>query len=135
MFFFKVRKKPDFDILIVDDEKDFLDSMEVWFESQGYSVEAVTSGEQALKLLGEKTPGIIFLDVRMPQMNGIETLKKIRQSNPRIPVVIITALATEELRLASYKLGVNAFFEKSLDFYKAEHLVNSLVRVVSKRKA
>lgn len=134
MFFFKKEKQSDFDILIIDDEKDFLDSMELWFKTQGYSVEALTSGADALALLKKKTPKIIFLDLVMPQLDGVETLRGIRKSNPRIPVIMLSSHATEESRLEAYKLGVNAFLEKTLDFYSIEHLVNSLVRVVSKKK-
>lgn len=128
------QKKSDCYIMIVDDEKDFRNSMAFWFKSQGYCVEAVESGGEALELLKQKAPSIIFLDVYMPGMDGLETLQNIKKINVHIPVVLMTAFASEERRIDAYKLEANAFLDKSLDFYKAEHLINSLVRVVSKKE-
>jgi CheY-like chemotaxis protein len=127
-------RKSDFHILIVDDEKDFLSSMSVWFKSQGYLVEAVSSGQDALDLLKTKKPNIIFLDIAMPDMDGVETLKRLRKIRPHVPVVMLTKDASEEACLNAYKHGVNGFFNKSLEFYEATHLINSLARVVSKER-
>jgi DNA-binding response OmpR family regulator len=135
MFFSKPKKKSDFHILIVDDEADFLSSMEYWFKSQGYAVQTAPDGAQAIELLKKNVPNIIFLDIKMPVMDGIETLKIIRKMRLKIPVIMLVAHPSEELRVAAYKYGANAFLEKSLDFYQAEHLINSLVRVTSKQKA
>ena len=134
MFFLRSKKKPVYHVLLVDDEKDFLCSMETWFKSQGYAVQAVSSGQEALAVLKKTTPNVVFLDIAMPDMDGLETLARIRKIKPDVPVVMLTAHDTEQTRLAAYKHGANAFVEKSLDFYKVEHVINSLVRVVSKEK-
>ena len=127
-------KKSDFLILIVDDEKDFLTSMEFWFKTQGYSVVAVSSGAEALEFLKTKKPNIVFLDYVMPGMNGLETLEKIRVIFEDLPVVLLTAHADEAVRLEAYRHGINGIFDKSFGFYKAEHLLNSLVRVMSRER-
>lgn len=134
MFFFRRRKKSDFHILIIDDEKDFISSIEFWFKRQGYSVEAVMSGGAALEAIKAKDFDLIFLDVFMPMMDGLETLRQIRELKSTVPVVMISAHFSEEVRLEGYKLGVNAFLDKTQDFYKNEHLINSLVRVASKKR-
>lgn len=127
-------KKSDFRVLIIDDEKDFLSSMEFWFRSQGYTVLTAPGGREALEVLKKTVPNIIFLDYLMPDMNGVEVLARLRRMYPRIPVVMLTAHAREDVRIEAYKHGANGVFDKSLDFYKAEHLINSLVRVVSKER-
>jgi uncharacterized membrane protein (UPF0127 family)/CheY-like chemotaxis protein len=127
-------KKSDFRILIIDDEKDFLSSMEFWFRSQGYTVLTAPGGREALEVLKKTVPNIIFLDYLMPDMNGVQVLGRLRRMYPHVPVVMLTAHAREDVRIEAYKVGANGVFDKSLDFYKAEHLINSLVRVVSKER-
>lgn len=128
------KKQADFHILIVDDEKDFANSMQYWFKSQGYSVEVVNSGAEALELLKAKTPAIIFIDILMPGMDGLQTLKAIKDLKIEVPVIIMTSHDSEEMRLYANKAGVNGFLDKTQDFYKTEHLINSLVRIVVKKK-
>ena len=70
-----------FNILLVDDEQDFLEPIAFWLESKGYSVRMASNGEEALKLIEEEVPDIILLDVNMPVMNGVDTLKNIREKH------------------------------------------------------
>ena len=123
----------DFYIMIVDDEKDFLDSIRYWFTSQGYRVEVFMSGAEAIEMIKTKKPGIVFLNLQMPQQEGIATLKAIKEVDDRLPVVMLSAFGEEDMSVDAYKLGVNGFFDKSSNFYKAEHLINTLVRVIARR--
>ncbi len=127
-------KKSDFRILIIDDERDFLSSMEFWFRSQGYTVLTASSGIEGLEILKKTVPNIVFLDYLMPGIDGVQTLNRLRRMYPQLPVVMLTAHAREDVRVEAYKHGANGVFDKSLDFYKAEHLINTLVRVVSKER-
>jgi hypothetical protein len=136
--FNKPAKKPqdvksDFYIMIVDDEKGFLDSITYWFTSQGYQVQAFMSGVEAIEMIRTRRPGIVFLNLQMPQGEGLETLRVIRELDNRLPVVMLSAFGEEEMSVDAYKLGVNGFFDKSSNFYKAEHLINTLVRVIARR--
>ncbi len=123
----------DFYIMIVDDEKDFLDSIRYWFTSQGYRVEVFMSGAEAIEMIKTRKPGIVFLNLQMPHQEGIETLKAIKEVDERLPVVMLSAFGEEDMSVDAYKLGVNGFFDKSSNFYKAEHLINTLVRVIARR--
>ena len=129
----KLGKKPDVYLLLIDDEKDFLTSMDFWFKSQGYRIETAASGAEALEFLKKKMPSVIFLNVQMPAGEGIETLRRIRELSADVPVVMLSAFGSEEARVEAYKLGVNGFFDKSSNFYEAQHLINSLVRVVASK--
>jgi len=128
------KKQADFDILIVDDEKDFSEAMQYWFKSQGYNVKTVGGGNEAIELLKTQTPAIIFMDILMPGMDGLQALKAIRELKIEVPVVIMTSHDSEEMRLYANQHGVNAFLDKTRDFYTAEHIINSLVRIVAKKK-
>jgi hypothetical protein len=132
MAFAKIpKKKSDFYIMIVDDERDFLSSMEFWFKSQGYSVKALMSGKEAVEFVKKKTPSVIFLNLQMPQKEGLETLRQIREMDISVPVVMLSAFGADDSNIDAYKLGVNGFFDKSHNFYQAEHLINALVRIVT----
>jgi len=128
------RPKSDFLLLIIDDDKDFLASMSFWFKTQGYRVMTAPSGEEGLRVLKETTPSIVFLDYMMPGLDGIQTLQRIRKDFPRLPVVMLSAYAHENMRVEAYKLGANGVFDKSVNFYNAENLLNSLVRIMSRER-
>ncbi|MEW6008560.1 MAG: response regulator [Candidatus Omnitrophota bacterium] len=124
----------DIDILLIDDEKDFVSTMEFWLKGQGYKVQTVFNGQDALKIIKVQAPHIVFLDINMPVMDGIETLKRIRQIDSELPVVMITAHDTDENRKEAYKLKANAFFDKSKDFYEADHIIKSILHFFAKGK-
>ena len=104
-------------ILVVDDEKDFLFIMEYWLKSKGYEVKTVTNGLEALELVKTFDPNIILLDVNMPGIDGIETLKRLREFNKEVPVIIITAYVGEErVADASAAYQISGLFYKDKDF-------------------
>jgi len=94
-------------ILVVDDEKDICGTLRDIFIGEGYEVDIANSGKEAIKKVKTRKPDLILLDVRMPGMNGVETLKAIRKIDKEVPVAMITAyedvdLAQEALRLGAY---------------------------------
>ena len=101
-------------ILMVDDEADFLESISYWLTSKGYEVRKASSGAQGLAILKEHKPDIVFLDVMMPEMDGIETLRRIRAIDKALPVVLVTASnLTDENKYAGAKaLGISGLFPK-----------------------
>lgn len=129
-----LKTSSDFYIMVVDDETDFLDSIRYWFTSQGYKVEALSSGDEALEKIKQAKPGVVFLNLQMPNDEGLRTLRSIKEIAPDIPVIMLSAFGSEDMSIDAYKVGVNGFFDKSSNFYQAEHLMNTLVRVVSRRR-
>ena len=86
----------DREILIVDDEKDLRTMIRSIFESAGYTqITAVASGKEALAVIAKKTPGIIILDVMMPDMDGFELLQEVRAVS-KVPVLMLTAKGEAE---------------------------------------
>ncbi len=84
-------------ILWVDDEIEMLKSHIIFLEEKGYDIETVTNGEDAIYLVKEKSFSLIFLDEMMAGMGGLETLSKIKEINPNIPVVMVTKSEEESL--------------------------------------
>jgi len=110
-------------ILLVDDEDGFRRPMEFWLKARGYQVTGAASGEEGLAAIAREKPALVYLDMRMPGMNGIETLRKIRENDKKLPVIMITAYGTAKDMEEAEKLGVSGFFRKEDDFAAAAKLI------------
>jgi len=115
-------------VLVVDDEKDFLFTMDYWLRTKGYEVMTASNGQEAIEIINKKPVDIIFLDMHMPVMDGVETLKNIRELNKDTPVIIITAYAADEKRIEAEKYGVSGFFYKDKDFTESSTLIETVLR-------
>jgi CheY-like chemotaxis protein len=125
----------DIKVLLVDDEVDFTDTMSFWLESKGYSVLVNNDGESAVKTVKGSSPDIIFLDLNMPNMNGEETLKKIRAFDKELPVIIISAYIDDQKEMAEIrKLGISGVFYKGKDFKEGLELLEVALRSHKKLK-
>ena len=99
-------------ILIVDDETDFLEIMRQRVESWGYEVIPTSNGKEAMDVFRDKSPDAIILDYLMPDINGIQLLRKIRAINMKVPVIMFTAKPEFEAIKDTEKLNVLAFIPK-----------------------
>jgi len=119
-------------ILVVDDEADFRQLMTVWLESKSYSVITASNGKDAIQLVKKESPNIIFLDLRMPIMDGNETVKKIRCFNKNIPIIIISAYVGD-LKIKEIKASdISGIFYKNEDFEKGLALLECVLRMNKK---
>jgi DNA-binding NtrC family response regulator len=116
-------------ILVVDDEKTIRMSLSIALESPGMEIDTAVNGEDALEKLREREYDLILLDLRMPGMDGMEVLRRVRDIRPDIRVVIITAYGTIESAVEAMKLGAADFIQKP--FAPAE--IRDLVRTVINR--
>jgi len=105
-------------ILIVDDEISIQESLSGILRDEGYDVSVATNGNAALKIVEEDPPDLIFLDIVMPGMDGIETLKKIKEKHPDIYIIIISAYGTIETAVKAIKYGAFDLIEKPLSLEK-----------------
>ena len=115
-------------VLLIDDDPDFTQPMGFWLKSKGYAVTEVHSGEEGLAVVKEKPLDIIFLDLNMPVMDGIETLKRIRKIDETIPVIVISAYVekTNTREVEDYK--ISGVFYKGEDFQKGLSLLEAALR-------
>jgi two-component system response regulator AtoC len=99
-------------VLLVDDEEDIVEVIQDRLEAYGFTVTTAGTGLEALKKLSvEKFDGI-FLDVKMPEMGGIEALEEIRKTDKQIPVIIITASSTRDAAIEAIAKGANEYVLK-----------------------
>jgi len=102
-------------ILIAEDEKNQRDLLEGFLNKEGFSVDAVSNGREALQALGNNFFDIVLLDYKMPELDGLHTLKEVRQRYPELPVVMMTAYGTVETAVASMKEGALDYLTKPIE--------------------
>jgi DNA-binding NtrC family response regulator len=106
------------DILVVDDEEQFLKVFSQRLEGRGMKVDTSSSGEDALKKVEGKNFDAIILDLAMPGMSGLETLKRIRDDNPDLQIIMLTGHGSVETGVEAMKSGAVDFLEKPADMNK-----------------
>jgi DNA-binding response OmpR family regulator len=123
-----MQKKP---ILVVDDEKNIRLTMTQSLEPLSIAVQTAVNGEEALQKLHEESFALVFLDLKMPGMDGMQVLRRIKQDWPKTRVIIITAHGTIESAVEAMKLGAVDFIQKP--FSPGE--IRELATLVLKREA
>src|SRR5262245_39296559 len=101
-------------ILVVDDEPAIRDTMRMILEYDGYDVVLAATGQEALQLAERDNPDLVFLDVKMPGMDGLEVLGRLKATNETLPVVIVSAHGSTTTALEAGRLGAFRFIEKPL---------------------
>lgn len=104
--------------LIVDDEEAIGSALLGVFSDEGWQAVVATSGQEGLKLFARARPDFVLLDVWMPGMDGIETLQAMKETNPKVPIVIMSGHGTIETAVRATKLGAFDFLEKPLSLDK-----------------
>jgi DNA-binding NtrC family response regulator len=99
-------------VLIVDDEIDFVEALAERLETRGVDVDQASSGGAALKMVDERRYDMVVLDLAMPGMDGIETLRAMRDSHPDLQVILLTGRATVKKSVEAIKLGAIDLLEK-----------------------
>src|SRR5437870_3564518 len=115
-------------ILIVDDERGIRETLTAVLRDEGFAAEAVESGEECLQALGHRAYGCILLDVWLPGINGLEALRRMRESNSDAAVVIISGHGNIETAVRATKLGAFDFIEKPLSIEKTVLTVRNALR-------
>lgn len=111
-------------IFVVDDDRGILDSFDAML-GDDYPLVMVDNGVQALDLLNEYQPRLLFLDIKMPGMNGLDLLQSIRRNGMSTQVVIVTALPQEQYEELAHQYGVYRYLRKPLDVDEVENITRN----------
>ena len=117
-------------ILVVDDEVSICQSLKAILKDEGYQVLVAGSGEEAIKVVDEEMPQLVLLDIWLPGIDGLETLKAIKSAHPNILVIMMSGHGTIETAVRSTKLGAFDFIEKPLSLDKVIIIINNALNVV-----
>ena len=114
-------------VLLVDDEEEFIELMSQRLETRGLKVVTVASGEAAIAEVGDHSFDVAVVDLAMPGIDGIETLKQIKEVRPDVEVIMLTGQAT-------VKSGIEAMKYGALDFLEKPVIINDLLEKIWKAK-
>jgi two-component system KDP operon response regulator KdpE len=114
-------------ILVVDDEPHLVDVIRMTLEREGYQVIDADNGYKALQRLREELPDLVLLDVMMPEMDGMETLKEIRASS-NVPVIMLTVRATEQDKVRGLELGADDYIAKPFSHRELVQRIKAVLR-------
>ena len=114
-------------ILIVDDEKNILQTLSPILQDEGYEVSTAANGTDALRLVREDAPLVVLLDIWLPDIDGIEVLKKIKEQQPEVIVIMMSGHGTIETAVKATKLGAYDFIEKPLSMEKVSLIVKHAI--------
>lgn len=113
-------------VLLVDDEEDFIKTLAQRLEMRGLKVTGVTRGEDAVALTARQSFDAIVIDLAMPGMDGLETLKKIKESQPEAEIIMLSGQGTVKSGIEAMKLGAEDFLEKPVDMQELLTKINEM---------
>lgn len=122
-------------ILLIDDDQILRESFELLLRDEGYDVATAASGSEALELLATITPQCIVMDIRMPGMDGLTTLKAMREGGDCPPVLIMTAYGTTDTAIEAMKLGAFDYILKPFEIPRVLELVARAVEAGERQRA
>ncbi len=120
----------DFNVLLVDDDVQICDTVSKILKNEGYNVIAVHNGNNAVKILGKEHIDIAIIDIRLPDISGINVLEKFKQCNPQTVIILISGVATLNDATRSLNLGADIFLIKPID---PEELLDRIENVLHQK--
>jgi DNA-binding NtrC family response regulator len=121
----------DFQILFVDDDQQILEIVSAYLSRFGYYVETANNGNIAIERIQQKDYAVVFTDLIMPEISGLDLLRSVKRSNPATEVVIVTGYGTIESAIEALKLGGYDYLQKPINFERLKILIE---RIIEKRK-
>jgi CheY-like chemotaxis protein len=122
-------------ILIVDDDPDVLELLKDLFTKKGYLIECVTSGQEALDFAEKSEAAGVLLDIKMPEMDGIETLRRLKEKKPQLPVVMLTAYGYDDNFInKALELGATGYISKNLPLNQIVYAFQTLMSAEQKKE-
>ncbi|MDD5457416.1 MAG: response regulator [Candidatus Margulisbacteria bacterium] len=115
-------------ILTVDDAYFVRIKLRNFLESKGFEVVEAGNGLEAINQLQAEKPDIVFCDITMPEMDGLETLKKLKELNPDVKVVMLTSLGEQTILMEALAAGALNFLVKPFEEDKVLEIINSIIK-------
>jgi DNA-binding NtrC family response regulator len=125
-------KMEKFAILLVDDKEEFVSVLSNRLLLHGMEVHTATKGEDALAILQEKTTDVVVLDVVMPGMGGLETLRRIKETYPHIQVILLTGHASTKEGMEGMRLGAFDYLMKPVDIEELIAKMKASIKAIAK---
>ncbi|MFI5251334.1 MAG: sigma-54-dependent transcriptional regulator [Bacteroidota bacterium] len=114
-------------ILIVDDDENILYAFQKVFKPEGYQCLTASNGEDAVNIVSSESPDIVFMDITMPKLDGLEALKQMKNINPLMPVILVTGFGTMQTAVKAIQLGAFDYLTKPLDVKKIREITKKVL--------
>jgi len=121
-------------VLLVDDEKEFVQTLSERLQVRGMGSTVVHDGEQALSFIAEEEPDVMVLDLKMPGIDGIEVLRRIKQEHQNIQVIVLTGHGSKRDEETCMKLGAFAYLQKPVDIDKLSQTMREAYRRIQSKE-
>jgi DNA-binding NtrC family response regulator len=118
-------------ILIIDDDPVACRLFKKIISKEGYQVLSATDAGRGLRLIKEKSPEIVFLDIKMPRIDGIELLRRIRKANQDVIVIMLTGFATLDTARKAMELGAHDYVTKPFDLEAIKRSIRDALQVAA----
>jgi DNA-binding NtrC family response regulator len=115
-------------VLVIDDEEKICWAFEQFLTEEGYCPLVAQNAEEGLRQIERENPDIILLDVKLPGMDGLDALKRIKAHNPGIVVILITAYPNSRVTIEARRLGVYDYLIKPIDLDEAKCVLKSAIK-------
>jgi len=115
-------------ILLIEDDPAIVAGLELNLSLEGYEVLSTGDGESGLRLAEEAAPDLILLDIMLPRMNGLEVLRRLRQHDPDVPVLVLTARGEEADKILGLQVGADDYISKPFSVSELRARVNAFLR-------
>jgi DNA-binding response OmpR family regulator len=116
-------------VLLVDDEEDILEVIQDRLQAYGFTVVTANTGLEALNKLSQEKFDGVFLDVKMPEMSGIQALEEIRKTDKKIPIIIITSSSTRDAAIEAIAKGANEYVLKPFEWEELKAKIEKVYHI------
>lgn len=114
-------------LLITDDDRDFRETLRSIFHRRGFSTLLAADGEEAIRIVSDRTVHVVLMDLHMPRVSGLEAIGRIRELNSRLPCILISATLSDDLRACTEAFSV---LSKPISHQEVTSTVQAALRVV-----
>lgn len=119
--------------MIIEDDEAMRSLLEDFFEEEGFETDSASNGADALRILSKDHLDLIITDIRMPGLTGLDILPRLRRLKPEIPIIVMTAYGSEEVRLEALERGATTYLEKPIHLSQLRTLIHEMVSTKEKR--
>jgi two-component system response regulator (stage 0 sporulation protein F) len=114
-------------VLIIEDMQEIREMLAVFLSKKGFTALSAALGEEGVSLTRQHKPDIVLIDIRLPDLNGIEVLKKIREFDKDIKIVMLSGLTTEDLEAEARQAGASGFLSKALGIEEISKVISDMI--------
>ena len=113
-------------VMLVDDEEEFVTTLSERIQMRNFSSSVAFTGEQALQIVDDQVPDVMILDLKMPGIDGMEVLRRVKKAYPKVQVVILTGHGSEKDRKEALSLGAFGYLQKPVQIDELiRHIINA----------